>query len=148
MAIIMSHDLPILTYFLVTLKAEAKAAQGKISSCELVSALCSMLDLWEWVTNEDSHHRQFSFHWPQGWIGAKILPCSSSFGKNKELMLENSSFSVASFSYADTYFCFIWKAKEAPLSCLPLALLLTGCLPFSSEASRHLSSLKRVSKSK
>lgn len=62
MAIIISHDQPILTYFPVTLKAEAKAAQGKSSSCELVTALCSMLDLWEWVTNEDSHHRQVSFH--------------------------------------------------------------------------------------
>ena len=62
MAIIIGHDQPVLTYFLVSLKAEAKAAQSKSSSCELVAAFCSMLDLWEWVTNEDRHHRQVSFH--------------------------------------------------------------------------------------
>lgn len=32
---------------------------------------------WLW----DSHHMQVSFCCPQGWTGAKILPCSSSFGK-------------------------------------------------------------------
>lgn len=106
------------------LKAEAKATQGKSSSCELVAALCSMFDLWEWVTNEDTPHRQVSFHWPQGWIGARSLPCSSSFGKSKQLIPENSSFSVASFSNANTYFCLIWKAKEASL----LASLQHFCL--------------------
>lgn len=47
MSITIHHGQPILTYFLVTLKAEAKAVQGKSSSCELVAALCSMLDLWD-----------------------------------------------------------------------------------------------------
>lgn len=121
--IIICHDQPIVTISWC-LKAEAKAAECKSSSCELVAALCSMFDLWEWVTNEDTPHRQVSFHWPQGRIGAKCLPCSSSFGKIKQLMPENSSFSVASFSNANTYFCFIWKAKEAPL----LASLQHFCL--------------------
>lgn len=46
------------------------------------AALCSVVDLWEWMTDGDSHHMQVSFHCPQGWTGAKILPCSSSFGKS------------------------------------------------------------------
>lgn len=46
------------------------------------AALCSVVDLWEWMTNGDSHHMQVSFCCPQGWTGAKMLPCSSRFEKS------------------------------------------------------------------
>lgn len=112
------------------------------------AALCSVAELWEWMTNGDSHHMQVSFYCPQGWTGAKILPCSSSFGK-ANCWCQRIASSLLPPQQGRHLFLFYLECKGGTTLLPPSSLfLLAGCLPFPSEASGHPFSLKWVNKSK
>lgn len=80
MALIIAHDQPMLMFPGVS-RLRPRLHRVKFLLVNS-AALCSVVDLWQWMTNGDSHHIQVSFCCPQGWTGAKIFPCSSSFGKS------------------------------------------------------------------
>lgn len=112
------------------------------------AALCSVVDLWQWMTNGDSHHMQVSFCCPQGWTGAKILPCSSSFGKSS-CWCQRIAASLLPPQKCRHLFLVYLECKGGTPVLPPCSIFfLADCLPLSTEVSRHPFSLKWVNKSK
>lgn len=134
-------------YFLVTLKVEAKAAEGKSSSCELC---CTLLRGWSLGADDkwgqSSPEILLLLTTALNWCQDPLL--LQQLWKIKLLIPEKSSFPVASSAMQTPIFVLSGMQRQHHCLASLQPFFLAGCLPFSSEGSRHPFSLKWMNKSK